>query len=357
MKRLSIRDLVPGMIIAEDIYSYDDKLILAKDSTLNDNIITRLELYSIMSVLVSDRTSAAKPSSRKTSSYSRKVQNSVDFILFKNHYYENIDKVKSSLDNVVLKDSPIDVENLLYNTRKLIPPNASTIHIFDMLHNLREIDDVTYAHSLNVSLICNAFAKWLNFSKEDSDVLTLCGLLHDIGKIKVPDKVIGKPDKLTDLEFEIVKMHTLEGFKLLQDKDLDDRVKRAALMHHERCDGSGYPSGLLAKNIDDYAKIVAIADVYDAMTSSRIYRGPLCPFKVIHIFETEGLQKYDPLYLLTFLERIVLSYMNNTVLLNDGTYGEVIMINKRNLAKPVIQTDSGYIDLSGKPDLYIEATI
>ncbi len=124
-------------------------------------------------------------------------------------------------------------------------------------------------------------------------------------------------------------------------------------MHHERCDGSGYPSRLLTNDIDEFAKIVAIADVYDAMTSARVYRGPLCPFDVVHIFETEGLKKFEPKYLLTFLKRIMDTYMNNDVLLNNGETGTIIMINQLYLSKPVIKTAASFIDLSQEPDLYI----
>jgi len=195
--------------------------------------------------------------------------------------------------------------------------------------------------------------KWLGFSKEDTEVLTLAGLLHDTGKIMMPDNILKKPSRLSVTEYEIIKTHPFQGYNLLKGEDLDERIKNAALMHHERCDGSGYPSRLVSNEIDDFAKIVAIADVYDAMTSARIYRGPLCPFDVIHIFESEGLRKFEPRFLLPFLERIVNTYMNNDILLNNGETGTIIMINRLYLSKPVIKTATGFIDLSAEPDLYI----
>ena len=88
-------------------------------------------------------------------------------------------------------------------------------------------------------------------------------------------------------------------------------------MHHEKCDGSGYPFGLKGNKIDPFAKIVAIADVYDAMTAARVYRGPLCPFQVIDIFEKEGLQKYEASFILKFLQNVVNTYINNRVLLSE----------------------------------------
>ena len=128
-------------------------------------------------------------------------------------------------------------------------------------------------------------------------------------------------------------------------------------MHHERCDGSGYPFGIRDSKIDPFAKMVAIVDVYDAMTSARVYRGPMCPFKVIDIFENEGLQKYDTHYIMTFLENIVNTYMLNRVKLNDGRVGDVVFVNRASLARPTIKCAHEFIDLSAEPSLYIEAII
>ena len=126
---------------------------------------------------------------------------------------------------------------------------------------MREYDDETYVHSMNVALICNIFARWLRMSEEEIAKATTSGLLHDIGKIKIPDSILKKPDKLTKQEFNIIKRHPQEGYRLLLDSKLDEDVLNAVLMHHERCDGSGYPFGLMANQIGTYAKMVAIADV------------------------------------------------------------------------------------------------
>lgn len=128
-------------------------------------------------------------------------------------------------------------------------------------------------------------------------------------------------------------------------------------MHHERCDGSGYPNGFKSDQIEDFSKIIGIADVYDAMTSNRRYRKAICPFDVVENFERDGFLKYDPGYLMIFMERIVQSYMHNIVRLSDGREGEVIMINKLSLSRPVIRTGTEFIDLSKDHRLSIDAII
>jgi HD-GYP domain-containing protein (c-di-GMP phosphodiesterase class II) len=131
-------------------------------------------------------------------------------------------------------------------------------------------------------------------------------------------------------------------------------VKLAALQHHERADGSGYPRGLQDDEIDEFASIIAIADVYDAMTAARVYRGPLCPFRVIEIFEQEGFEKYDVEYVLTFLEHVVNTYIQNRCLLSDGRQAEIIFVNKDKLSRPMVQCGDEYINLADYPDLTIE---
>ena len=121
-------------------------------------------------------------------------------------------------------------------------------------------------------------------------------------------------------------------------------------MHHEKCDGSGYPIGLKGNQIDWCAQIVTIADIYEAMTAKRVYRGPISPFKVINMFEEDGLKKYNPKYLLTFLEHVVNSYMNCKVRLSNGEEGDIVFINKVRLSKPMVKTKNHFIDLSKQTD-------
>jgi len=292
-----------------------------------------------------------------TTSYSERVKSSPEFAIFKEKYTETLDDFKDCLNDVVHKNVDIDTTTLLDSALDIIGENTSTIGIFDMLHNMRQYDDSTHAHCLNVALICNVFGKWLNMTPEQIELATLCGLLHDIGKLMIPNSIITKPGKLSDEEFAIIKKHPGEGYRILMNAKLDPHICNSALMHHEKCDGSGYPLGITSDKIDRYAKAVAIADVYDAMTSARIYRGSLCPFRVIEIFESEGLQKYDPEYILTFLENIVNTYLHNEVRLSNGETGTVVFINKHLLSKPVVKQGDKFLDLSKEPDLHIDAIL
>lgn len=176
--------------------------------------------------------------------------------------------------------------------------------------------------------------------------MTIGGLLHDVGKMNLSRQLLEKPSSLTEMEYAEIKKHPLYAYDILVDQDIDEQIKRVALMHHERNDGSGYPRGLKEEQIDEMVSIVAIVDVFDAMTSNRPYRKGICPFTVIDILLKEGNSKFNYVYLHRFLGRIAYSYLNEYVKLSNGMKGEIVAINDRDLSRPMISVDGQIIDLS-----------
>lgn len=357
--RIPINQAVPGLVVAEDIYSANNQLIISKNTVLNRKIITRLRFYLINEFLIVVESSDKQPDKPvvKEDNYSQVIRNSVEFKRFNEKFVESIGDFKTELTNIANGQEPLDLEKLLEHTTRILAESRNGIHVFDMLHCMREFDDLTYVHSINVALICNVFGNWLKMSQAEIDILTLSGLLHDIGKLKLPTHILNKPNVLTTVEYTEVKTHTVKGYQLLKNCNIDTHVKYSALMHHERCDGSGYPNAFHGASIDPFAKIVAISDVYDAMTSARVYRPALSPFEAISNFEKEGLLKYDPHYLITFLEGIVQCYIGKRVRLSNYAEGTIILINKHSLSRPVIQIGERFVDLSKKANLSILALI
>lgn len=348
----------PGMIVAEDVYSFSDQLVISAGTVLTDRMITRLKFYSISDLLISETEPAvAEPAEIFTSNslYMEQIKSSPEFRQFSKTFTSSLLSYRGQLDTVLEHpDTLPDTDTLIQDVTSLFQSCQTPSELFDMLMCIRDLDDVTYVHSLNVALICNLFGVWLKLPKEECHNLILAGLLHDIGKKLVPKILLTKPEKLTAEELTTVRTHSIYGYNILKDLPLDPKIKLAALMHHERCDGTGYPMGLTGDKIDSFAKIIAIADVYDAMTASRVYRGPVCPLEVINIFETEGYQKYDPEYLLVFLENVAYSYLHHTALLSTGEKAEIVLINRGALSRPLVRTESNqFIDLSKEPDVTI----
>ena len=403
MKHVRTEVLQPGMVVASDVISKGNQLIFPKGYVLTEKALSRLETYDIRDIRIEDpvgieveeiteeelnnaetpevdssvmtfateslmsaltgldqeliqenMTPEISVTQQEEPSHFEKLKASREFQAFKQSFSENLEGLRDNLNDIVEKNTPIDVDNMIGDTMRIISAQGNTFGVFDMLHNMRDFDDLTYAHSMNVAMICNVFARWLGFDEDNVKLATACGMMHDIGKLKIPDSIIKKPGKLTDEEFMAIKSHPIEGYNILKNQQISDHIKLSALEHHEKCDGSGYPMKLTRDKIDGFAKIVAIADVYDAMTANRVYREGMCPFKVIGIFEEEGLQKYEISYIMKFLENVVNTYIDNRVMLNDGRIGTVRWINKQRLSKPMLEmTDGTFLELGKEPTLSI----
>lgn len=353
-KQLPINRIYPGMITARDVYARNDQLVMNKGVVLNSEMISKLMFYAIESVYVHETEEMVI----EADSYGEELRNSMEFRQFAKKYDEALMSVKDYLNSMIEKNKNIDEDEVMRSVYNILQASKNKLHLLNMLYCIRNYDDSTYMHSINVALICYVFADWLNYGKEEKELLTLSGMLHDIGKILLPKDVLNKPGRLTDEEYEIIKQHTIKGYEIVKEHTIDERVKRAILYHHERYDGTGYNSHIMGDKIDSFAMIVAIADVYDAMTSSRIYRGPLCPFDVIKSFEADGYRLYNPEILIPLIHNIAESYNNHTVRLNNEKEAEVIVINHTALSKPIVKLDdNSIIDLSKSKDVQIKEVL
>lgn len=368
-KRLLTTQLVPGMIVAEDLFDLNNRLLLPKGAVLTDAIISTFSIHGVFNVLVSMPKKPVAPKAAPApatvvakapavpahgfATHYERIRESEEFKKFHQDYDNNINTFKQYIKLVLSGKASLDAGSLYNNTIAQLSNLPNGTNLFDLLQNMRDYDDSVFAHSLNVSLICRILAQWLKLSDSEVELAATCGLLHDIGKLNIPAEILTKPGKLTPAEFQTIKKHTVFGYQTLLHNNIDHDICEAALMHHERCDGSGYPLRSKADEINFYAKLVAIADVYDAMTAARVYRGPLCPFQVIDLFTHEGLQKYDPDMIMTFLEHIVTTYVSNACTLSDGREGTIVFINKDDLAHPIVQIGNSCVNLSRAQGLEI----
>lgn len=358
-------ELKPDMIACEDVRTKSGQTIIPKGTVFTERLIFRMKFYGIPRALasadaVSDTANASavvKPDAQAPS-LSQKVVRSKEFMDFQISYSKTLADYRNVFDTFVSGQGELDHAALLTETKELYSSFRTPLALFDMLHNMRSLEDSVYAHCLNVALLVRRIGGWLRLTPETLDTLTLAGALHDIGKLKIPNEILNKPGKYTDEEFALVRQHPQLGYRLLAPLPLNPHIKAAALSHHERRDGSGYPNGLSGDKIDHFAEIVAIADVYDAMTAARSYRAPLCVFEVIDNFEREGLSKYHPKFILTFLSHIANTYQSNRVMLNDGRTANIVMLNEKHLSKPIVQfMDGSCLDLSTEPSLFIKAVV
>lgn len=282
------------------------------------------------------------------------ARKSRDYRLFNERVIKSAQLLEKSLSEyIVREDEDLNTNKLLKETREIIALSDDPVHTFRMLRRVRRYDDLTYIHSLNVAILCHEFANWIHMPEEEQDILTLAGLLHDVGKMGIPGKIIKKAGLLTDEEYELIKQHPQKGYDFLKKHPLDERIMNAALMHHERCDGSGYPQGLKADEIDDFAKIVAIADYYDALTSARVYREPHCPFEVFRMLQQER-DKFDSTYLAVFMEGVASFYIGCEVVLSNQKRARMVDTNPTDQSNPIVKMDGLIVNLAMALDVDVK---
>lgn len=371
MRKLTPRELEEGMILVQEVKTPIGQLLADAGEEVTYQLINRMKLYKVEYALVEGEEAAPEADTTEADSQkapakpkpkpepTKQVAEAEKFRGFEMQYYLTIEQMKVVFNDIINQKTEVDTTKLLDMVSELFRSRGTIIELFEMLYKMHSLKDTVYAHSLNVALISRMIGRWLKLDKAHLDTLTVAGLLHDIGKLLIPEEVLNKEGSLTDEEFALIKSHPRKGYDILKNLDINPRIKKAALMHHERSDGSGYPSHLEDEFIDEYAMVIAIADVYDAMTAARSYRSPLCPFEVISNFEKDGYQKYHTRYILTFLKQIAATYQNSRVILSDGRGCKIVMLNQQNLSRPIVQFDDNTcLDLSHESkDLYIHKVI
>ena len=371
MQTLEISELRPDMIVAADIVTKRGQTIAKAGSKLTAPLIARLSFYRVDTVSVEEEATPEpvpepkptpvkeKPVINETISYTNRLKAEPEYQEFQVNYSIALNELEDMfIDIIEFKGSNFDQERILTKFAPLYHSKTS-LDILTLLQTMGGSEDTVYAHSINVSLVSRAIGKWLKLPKQELDDLTMAGLLHDLGKANVPPEVLNKAGKLTDEEFAMIKNHALDGRRMLKEvPGMDPRYLNAASQHHERSDGTGYPRQLTDDEIDDFAAIIAIADVYDAMTASRSYRSAMCPFQVIEAFERDGLSKYRTKFILTFLEHIAMAHQNSLVVLSNGSRGRVVYINQSTLSKPIVElSDDTMLDLSRQSELHITSIL
>ena len=330
-------DCKPGMVLASDIINDYGAVILYQNSILDEYSISKLMKLGLNFVKI-----------YKDYEFKEKKHAVIEA-----QYNNNLEEFKEIIWDISCGKT-LEMERVSEVSRS-ISSNFDSIHdLVSCLSKVRSISEYTYAHSLNVSLLCSLLGSWLNLGHKHIEQLSYCGILHDIGKSKMPPEILNKPDTLTEEEFDKIKQHPLIGYKMLEDnKEIRKDVALGVLMHHEREDGSGYPFGFKSERIHYYAKIVAVVDTFDAMTSNRIYKKRQTPFDVLEMYESEYLTKCDAGIMLTFLKHISSYYIGAKVRLSDSSIGEIVYINTNRISRPLIKSKETIIDLSMVPELKI----
>lgn len=337
------------MVLASDVYTSSGIILVPGGTVVNDDIRRLLERHFIEQVVVNfdEGLRIGTPASAE------RIKNTAHFQNFEKKFEVAKEDISKSLNEFVFKEKEINVEQMLGTLNTIIEQSDNSIDLCDMLYRMKSDSDTIYTHSVNTALLCQLIADWMNLPEDDKKLLSILGLVHDIGKLKLPKEILGKDVLLKKSEVALFETHVIEGYKIIKNKQIDQQIKQAMLTHHERLDGTGYPLHVSAKQITKISRILAVADTYDLLISGLQGGTALSPFEVVHIFESEGIHKFDSEVLVVFLRNILDPYINRYILLSNGMRGQVVFINKANLSRPLVRTEKGFLDLSINPDLKV----
>lgn len=220
-------------------------------------------------------------------------------------------------------------------------------NIFELFEAVKAKDDYTYEHNIGVGILSTLIGRWMKLDEAELAILTMAATLHDVGKVNIPSEILNKPGKLTADEFELVKKHTTFGYELLKDiAELSPKVALAALQHHERDDGSGYPLGVKKDKIELLSSIVTVADIFHAMSSKRPYHEPIPFYEIVNQMSHGKFGQLNPQIVSLFLGNMMKKMVGKQVVLTDGRMGEVVLLNPHRMETPLIKVDDEYLDLS-----------
>ncbi|WP_371381467.1 HD-GYP domain-containing protein [Sporomusa aerivorans] len=337
-KSYSVKDIVPGMTISKPVLGNKGRVLLGEGIILSERIIDQLVNWGIQQIDIQEinQTVAAH------------VEDLMECVRqTKENYEGTLDSLKTYFEQT-RRYKKLSVQSLRDLADNSILQLVNTSGIISYLLMLERKDDYTFHHSLNVSILAGVLGKWLGITSQELNDLILAGLMHDAGKALVDINILNKPEKLSGKETEIMQYHPVFGYELLKDsKELPETVRLGVLQHHERMDGSGYPLKLSGGQIHYFGKVIAIVDIYDAMTSDRVYKTKADPFSVIETLASEMFGKIDAEFCSVFLQNISNYLTGKFLRLTDGRVAEVVYYDNVSYSRPVIRTgDNEFIDLN-----------
>ena len=348
-KYMSTRVIKPGMILEQTIADRADRILIARGTQLDEYLIESMRKMGITGVyirtgVIEDKDTEEQPV------ITAQVQQKIDQRQVKDrakvHLSESVKKRVAEGIQYLYQDTEssgfMDVARSITNDLvKAIDDNDA---IAVDISALKVSDEYTFKHSVDVATMAMIVSRQYGFNDEQVQQIGVSGLLHDIGKSRIPTEILNKAQKLTDEEFALIKKHSLLGYEILKDKpELSNAVKMGVLQHHEKINGSGYPMGVTEGQIHIFAKIIAVTDIYDALVTERPYKKAFTPRNAVEmIMAMTG--ELDLQVMQSFLESVILYPVGTNVDLSNGEKARVVANNPRFVLRPtVVGLNSGRV--------------
>ncbi|RAV19538.1 HD-GYP domain-containing protein [Paenibacillus contaminans] len=348
MGNVSIGQLKSGERLADSVLTRRGNVLLEKGRTVTSRDIEILRAFLITSVSI-DAKADAEQSVQETVSANDEDETQSNFALS----FDNMVLLLKKVFNYANTGHAIPILEVRVQLEALIK-GIDSYNILTFSPKRSGEQDYLYYNSVLVSLTSYQLAKWHGFQQKDWLPIALGGLFHDIGNVKIDEAILGKTSQLTEAEMEEVKKHTVYGYQLLKNLPaINEGVKLCTLQHHEKEDGSGYPFGVKGDKVHAYAKVVAIADIFHAMTSHRRHKKASSPYLVLEQVLKESFGKLDPSMVQTFITRVTSLHNGTLVKLSDNRIGEIIFSDRANPTRPWVNVNGAIVNLTTERNLFI----
>lgn len=322
MKYIITEELKPDMVTVKNIYNNNGVCLLSNNKKLTPSIIKQIKKMGYNGLYIYDEYSD----------------------------YEKLEEIISDEERIqaVKELKSLNIDSVLFLTNKIVDSLLNSNDICLDANDLRFYHNYTYEHSINVTMLATACGIGMGLNTYQLNNLAAAAILHDIGKRAISKKILDKPGKLTDEERKTINTHSKIGYNMLKDNDnIKSTTRIAVLSHHENEDGTGYPRGLKGNKIHLFAKIIHVADVYDALCSKRSYKEDYKPSEAIEYLMGNCGTMFDQTVVETFLKYIVVYPVGTDVLLSNGKTAHVIKNRNKFILRPVvILEDKTIIDLA-----------
>lgn len=352
---IHVTEIRNGDILRDDVFNSFGLHILSRNAILNQSEISKLLQHQIDYVYILDRSPLLSNSLEDFDQLERTLESTVTpkWVPQIKPMYDTVVTSIKEIFHIADTDNKIDTEA----AAAVITPLLQNLHlerdVVSLLLLLNNQDSYTYQHSVQVGMLSYYLANWVGFSTEDATKAGTAGFLHDIGKSKIDEAILNKPGKLTAEEFDEVKRHTEYGYEIILNSGGDEQLALGALQHHERINGNGYPHGIKDQEISKIGRIIAVADIYSAMISSRVYQKERDLLFVLKELYRLSFTELDPIITHTFIEHMIPNFIGKKITLNDGRVGTIIMTHPTEFFSPLIQVGNSFIDLTTDRELEI----
>jgi len=311
MIKLCLNSLKPGMKIARTIYNSSSGALLKAGAVLSERNIKKLKNFGIPFVYIDNE---------------KMPPNMVRDVVSQETRIAAVSQVKNILIETKESGKLVIKPQEMYSTvRDFTSQILNQGSLLANLADLRSQDDYTFAHSVNVCVLALMTGITLGFSQQDLDILGTGAMLHDLGKVSVPDWILNKPGKLSTDEFALIREHTVCGYELIRAAgNMNTAVSLTAYQHHENFDGSGYPKGISGDKIHEFAQITGICDRFDALTAERVYHRPFPPHEAYEMCAASGDYLFKDYIVKAFLSNIAAYPAGTQVEMSNGMIGVVL---------------------------------